>query len=106
MKCRPRLGQFSGAAGESVGTKGEAPMKTIMTWLLFAVIAVAPVSLVSAQQKGVGPWRPVKDDVKFFSPAAKEQADQKIAEIKRKFNKDFLVEATKAPPRPKDLDPK
>src|SRR5438874_527617 len=81
-------------------------MKSVINWLLIAALALVPLSFADAQQKGVGPWRPVKDDIKFFSPGAKEQADQKIAEIKRKFNKDFFVEATKAPPRPKDIDPK
>jgi hypothetical protein len=81
-------------------------MKTILTWLLVGVTALVPVDFAAAQRKGVGPWQPVRDEIKFFSPAAKEQADRKIAEIKEKYNKDFFVEATKAPPRPKDLDPK
>jgi hypothetical protein len=80
------------------------------TWLRIigsvALLGLLPLAPLEAQTKGVGSWRPVKDDIGFFSPRAREQADQKVGEIKRTFNKDLYIEAISPPPQPKGLDTK
>lgn len=80
-------------------------MKTIVTYgLLLTGLVLAPGDAAWGQVKGVDPWRPVKDEVGLFTPRAEEQANERIAEIKRKFNKDLVIEAIHPPKRPKDLD--
>jgi hypothetical protein len=82
-------------------------MKLLLRLLsAWAVVGLLPLTPAWAQNKGVGAWRPVKDEVGFFSAGAREQADQKIAEIKRTLNKDLYIEAIKPPPAPKGLDTK
>lgn len=71
-----------------------------------ALLGLMPLVPADAQQKGIGPWRPIKDELGFFSPQAEEQANQKVAEIKRTFNKDLYIEAINPPPQPKGLDGK
>ncbi|MEI7688417.1 MAG: TPM domain-containing protein, partial [Planctomycetota bacterium] len=70
-------------------------MKAIWTvGLLLAALAFAPLDAAWAQAKA---WRPVSDDINFFSARAREQADQRISEIKSKFHKDLFIEAKNAP---------
>ena len=66
--------------------------------ILSALLLAAP--LASAQ----GPARQVIDDVGFWSDAAKAKANQQIAEIKRLFNKDLVIEAATAPKLPASID--
>src|SRR5262249_45378731 len=68
--------------------------------LLASPVWAQPAKVVS------GPPRHVIDDVNFFTESAKEQANRRIADIKKQFNKDFVIEATKAPSPPKGLDVK
>ncbi len=79
-------------------------MKYLSRLCLLALVGLMPLAQLGAQQKGIGSWQPVKDDIGFFSPAAEEQANQKVAALKKTFNKDLFIEAMKAPPHPKDLD--
>jgi len=77
-------------------------MKAIWTvGFLLATLALAPLDVAWAQAKA---WRPVSDDIKFFSARAREQADAKISEIKSKFQKDLFIEAKNAPTRPSSID--
>lgn len=79
-------------------------MKAIWTvGLLLAALAFAPLDAAWAQAKA---WRPVSDDINFFSARAREQADQRISEIKSKFHKDLFIEAKNALPLPATVNPK
>jgi hypothetical protein len=76
-------------------------MRTIharLALLLSALLLAAPFA--AAQ----GPGRQVIDDVGFWSDAAKAKANQQIAEIKRLFNKDLVIEAAAAPKLPAGVD--
>jgi hypothetical protein len=90
---------------ESNERKGAILMKSLTRLVCsLALLGALPLAPLAAQNKGVGPWRPVKDDIGFFSPQAEEQANKKVAELKKEFNKDLFIEAMKAPPHPKDLN--
>jgi hypothetical protein len=66
--------------------------------ILSALLLAAPVA--SAQ----GPAPQVIDDVGYWSEAAKAKANRQIAEIKRLFNKDLVIEAAAAPKLPAGVD--
>jgi uncharacterized membrane protein YgcG len=71
-------------------------------WVLVPAIMVGWLSFsgtASAQaNKRSGPARTVEDDGGFFSEKAKQKANEEIAQIKRKFDKDLLIETfSKAP---------
>src|SRR5438045_4036862 len=68
------------------------------------ILGLMPLAPLWAQGKGTGPWRPVKDELSFFSAPAREKADNKIRAIKEELNKDLFIETMKAPPRPKNID--
>jgi hypothetical protein len=69
-----------------------------LAMLLSALLLAAPIA--SAQ----GSARQVIDDVGFWSPAAKAKANQQVAEIKRLFDKDLVIEAAAPPKLPPNLD--
>lgn len=82
-------------------------MKYLSRICLLALVGLMPLTPLAAQQnKGIGAWQPVKDEVGFFSAGAKEQADRKISGLKKTLNKDLCIEAIKSPAIPKDLDAK
>jgi len=71
-------------------------------WVLVPAIMVGWLSFsgtASAQaNKRSGPARTVEDDGGFFSEKAKQKADEEIAQIKKRFDKDLLIETfSKAP---------
>jgi hypothetical protein len=60
--------------------------------------AVAYVSdTLSRSVKVAGAPRTVNDEAKLFSEAAKEKANKEIAEIKRRYRKDLLIETLARP---------
>ncbi len=61
--------------------------------MLFASLCLTTVS-ATAPASGF----PIRDEGKFFSPQAIDQAQKRIAEIKRDFKKDLLVETFVHPP--------
>ena len=80
-------------------------MARLLSWILVPTLAVA--SLVGGQtalaQKKTDPAHTVQDDAAFFSPEAKDRANQTIRQIKQQFNKDFFVETQpKAPESAQD----
>src|SRR5687768_15266192 len=79
-------------------------MKALRLALLLPLLSLAG-SPAWGQANRVQPGAPriVIDEIDFFSPSAEEQANRRIAEIKKQFNKDVVTEAAKPPPAPKDL---
>ena len=75
-------------------------MNTVRNWMVAALCGLLSWSAASAQQADVA----VRDSLNFFSQGAKDQANQRAAEIKRLYQKTLFIETTKAPPQPKDLD--
>ena len=76
-------------------------MRTIHARLAVLVSALLLAAPFAAAQ---GPARQVIDDVGFWSDAAKAKANLKIAEIKRLFDKDLVIEAAAAPKLPAGID--
>src|SRR5262245_57918867 len=78
-------------------------MLHLTRWILLPAILIgwlAAPQFAAAQGKvrQPRPTRTVQDDGDFFSNKAKEKANQEIAEIKKKFDKDLLIETfAKAP---------
>lgn len=77
-------------------------MKTLRLWLLVPLLGF--VAAPAWGQTRTDAPRTVIDDISFFSASAKDQANRVIADVKREFNKDVVVEATHAPARPKDVN--
>ena len=72
-------------------------------WILIPAVlvgwlAVPQFAAAQAKVRQPRPTRTVQDDGQFFSDKAKEKANEEIAVIKKKFDKDFLIETfAKAP---------
>jgi hypothetical protein len=72
---------------------------------LLAVLVLSWVGVGPAQGQKAGPPRTVQDDAGFFSDKAKERANSSIAEVKKRFNKDLVIETLAQPPkRPVSID--
>jgi uncharacterized membrane protein YgcG len=64
-----------------------------------AVLFLASVCCVAAAGRGAAIAPEIKDEGKFFSPAAVKKANEQIREIARKYDVDLLIETySSAPP--------
>src|SRR2546421_1662027 len=83
-------------------TRSSTMMMHLTRWLLVPAVIVGWLSFAGTAHaqasKRSSPAKTVVDDGGFFSDKAKEKADEEIAEIKKKYKRDLLIETfAKAP---------
>src|SRR5262249_23984853 len=74
-------------------------MEFLPRWILIPILMAGMVGwAATADGQKKPPAFTVQDEGDFFTPRAKEQANEEIASIKTKFSKDLLIETRKDAP--------